>query len=49
MTRFFLQASSIEDVVVRLFVREASHITRSLRMLPGEEIVVCDMQRREYR
>lgn len=49
MPRFFVQASSIEDGVVRLFGSDASHISRSLRMRPGEEIVVCDMQRREYR
>lgn len=47
MPRFFVQASSIEDGVVRLFGSDASHISRSLRMRPGEEIVVCDMQRRE--
>ena len=49
MPRFFVQASSIHDGVVRLFGSDASHISRSLRMRPGEEIVVCDMQRREYR
>ena len=49
MPRFFVQASSIKDGVVRLFGSDALHISRSLRMRPGEEIVVCDMQRREYR
>ena len=53
MPRFFVQATAIttgEDGVSRVTVSgsDADHITRSLRMHPGDSLTVCDMSRREY-
>lgn len=48
MPRFFLQRSNISDGYVTLTGDDALHISRSLRMRPGEAITVCDMQKRVY-
>ena len=53
MPRFFVEAAAItegEDGVLRVHVAgsDADHITRSLRMHPGDSLTVCDMARREY-
>lgn len=48
MPRFFVTKEQIEDGIVTLLGDDAHHISRSLRMAAGEEIVVCDMQRNEY-
>ena len=53
MPRFFVTASQIgvrDDgtKTVLILGDDASHIARSLRMEPGEPLVVCDMARREY-
>ena len=48
MPRFFLQKSNISDGIVTIKGDDALHISRSLRMRPGEEITVCDMQKRVY-
>ena len=48
MPRFFLQASQISDGIVTIRGDDAAHISRSLRMRPGEHITVCDMQKIEY-
>lgn len=48
MPRFFLQRSNISDGYAVLTGDDALHISRSLRMRPGEEITVCDMQKRVY-
>jgi 16S rRNA (uracil1498-N3)-methyltransferase len=48
MPRFFLSASNISSGVVFIRGDDALHISRSLRMKPGEHITVCDMQKIEY-
>lgn len=48
MPRFFLSASNISDGIVTIRGDDALHISRSLRMRPGEHITVCDMQKIEY-
>ena len=48
MPRFFLSASNISDGIVTIVGDDAQHISRSLRMRPGEHITVCDMQKIEY-
>ncbi len=48
MPRFFLSASNIRDGLVTVTGEDAVHISRSLRMRPGERITVCDMQKIEY-
>ncbi len=48
MPRFFLSAANIRDGVVTITGDDAAHISRSLRMKPGEHITVCDMQKIEY-
>ena len=53
MPRFFIRADQvINDENGRSFLTitgdDAHHISRSLRMAIGEEITVCDMQRKVY-
>lgn len=48
MPRFFLQRKNISDGIVTIQGDDARHISRSLRMRPGEHITVCDMQKRVY-
>jgi len=53
MPRFFVKASQIGvrddgSKTVLIIGDDAAHITRSLRMKPGESVCVCDMARREY-
>ena len=48
MPRFFLSASNIADGMVTIRGDDALHISRSLRMRPGEIITVCDMQSTQY-
>ncbi|MCI8387241.1 MAG: 16S rRNA (uracil(1498)-N(3))-methyltransferase [Clostridiales bacterium] len=48
MPRFFLSASNISDGIVTIRGDDAQHISRSLRMKPGEHIRVCDMRKIEY-
>lgn len=48
MPRFFVTKDQIEDGRVTLLGDDAHHVSRSLRMASGEQIVVCDMQKNEY-
>ena len=48
MPRFFVEPTSIENDYIRITGDDARHISRSLRMAAGEEIVVCDMQGNDY-
>ena len=48
MPRFFVTKDQIEDGVVTLTGDDAHHVSRSLRMAAGEEVVICDMQKNEY-
>ncbi len=48
MPRFFLSAKNIENGYVTITGSDAQHISRSLRMRPGERLTVCDMQKIEY-
>lgn len=53
MPRFFVRAGQIgvrDDGTKTVLITgtDASHITRSLRMKPGERLTVCDMTKREY-
>ena len=49
MPRFFVTADAIGEGSILITGSDALHISLSLRMREGEEITVCDMQRREYR
>ena len=54
MPRFFVRKGQISETgdggqTVTILGDDASHITRSLRMGPGDELTVCDMSRTEYR
>jgi 16S rRNA (uracil1498-N3)-methyltransferase len=48
MPRFFVTKDQINDGAVTIFGDDAYHISRSLRMAAGEQITVCDMQKKEY-
>jgi 16S rRNA (uracil1498-N3)-methyltransferase len=48
MPRFFVRKNQIEDGIVTVLGDDAHHISRSLRMAAGEQIIVCDMQKKEY-
>ena len=48
MPRFFVRKDQISDGTVTIVGDDAHHISRSLRMAVGEQIVVCDMQKTEY-
>lgn len=48
MPRFFVTKDQIEDGKVTLLGDDAHHVSRSLRMAAGEQIIVCDMQKNEY-
>jgi len=42
MPRFFVENAAVERDIITITGEDASHITRSLRMKEGEELVVCD-------
>ena len=48
MPRLFVTKDQIDDGKVTLLGDDAHHVSRSLRMAAGEQIVVCDMQKNEY-
>ena len=48
MPRFFVPPSQIYDDEIVILGDDARHIISSLRMREGEEITVCDMNRRDY-
>mgnify|MGYP003313679331 CR=1 FL=1 len=50
MPRFFVKTSDISDSgkLVSIFGDDAAHITRVLRMKPGENVTVCDEYGTEY-
>jgi len=48
MPRFFVSAESIDGDNIVMTGDNAGHISRSLRMKPGETVTVCDMRRAEY-
>ncbi len=48
MPRFFVTCDQIRDNTVTVIGDDAHHISRSLRMAVGDEIIVCDMQKTEY-
>lgn len=48
MPRFFVDNGQIENGVVTVIGHDAHHISRSLRMAVGDQIVVCDTERNEY-
>lgn len=48
MPRFFVTKEQISDGAITLLGDDAHHISRSLRMAAGEEVVICDMQKNEY-
>lgn len=48
MPRFFVTKDQVEGGKVTLTGDDAHHVSRSLRMAAGEQIVVCDMQKNEY-
>lgn len=49
MSRFFLSKEHIRDGQITITGDDAHHICYSLRMAAGDEIIVCDMQKNEYR
>lgn len=48
MPRFFVPPSQIYDNEIVILGDDAKHIILSLRMRVGDEITVCDMNRRDY-
>lgn len=48
MSRFFLPGDRIGEDTVTLTGGDAAHISKSLRMRPGERITVCDMKQNEF-
>ena len=48
MPRFFVRKNQIDGGVITILGDDAHHISRSLRMAKGDNIVVCDMQKTEY-
>ncbi len=53
MPRFFIPTGSVGEKddgtkTIMICGEDAAHITRSLRMKPGESLECCDMSRREY-
>lgn len=48
MPRFFVEPEFIEENHIKITGDDARHISRSLRMAVGEEIIVCDMQGNDY-
>ncbi len=48
MPRFFVACDQIKDNIVTVVGDDAHHISRSLRMAVGDEIIVCDMKKSEY-
>jgi len=48
LPRFFVSDDNIYDGSIRIIGSDASHIMRSLRMVKGEKITVCDMKSTEY-
>lgn len=49
VARFFLSRDHIQDGIITITGNDAHHISHALRMAPGDEITVCDMQKNEYR
>ena len=49
MPRFFAPSDAFSDDRVFISGDDARHIARSLRMAVGDEITVCDMQKREHK
>ena len=49
MPRFFVDKTQISDHTVVLTGDDAYHVSRSLRMAPGEEIIVSDGEGTDYR
>lgn len=49
MARFFLPKKNIADGKIVIRGDDAAHITFSLRMRVGDSLVICDMQKTEYR
>ena len=48
MPRFFAPSDAFDEGRVTIKGEDAFHIARSLRMALGDEITVCDMQKREH-
>lgn len=49
MPRFFVSSEQIENDKIIIIGDDAHHISRSLRMAVGEEILICDMNGTDYR
>ncbi len=49
MPRFFVRSTQIVQNTVTVTGEDARHISRSLRMAPGEEITVCDESGKVYK
>ncbi len=48
MPRFFIESGQVAEGVAALYGQDAHHISRSLRMAKGEEIILCDENKTEY-
>ena len=48
MPRFFVRDEQINDGIITVVGDDAHHITRVLRLVVGDKIVICDMKLNEY-
>jgi len=48
MQRFFLSVDHVDGDFIIITGADANHISRSLRMKVGDNLIVCDMQKNEY-
>lgn len=48
MPRFFIGQEQITNGIITLTGDDARHISRSLRMAPGESVTLCDMRGNDY-
>ena len=48
MPRFFISSSAVSDGKALLVGDDAHHISRSLRMRAGENLVLCDGEGKDY-
>ena len=49
MYRFFVEKEQIGDKTIRIIGTDVNHIKNVLRMKPGEEILISDGEKKEYR
>lgn len=48
MFRYFVQPEEISDQQVRIVGEDVLHIRKSLRLKPGDQVIICDNQGKDY-